>query len=53
MHNNQAMNEAIRHVASRYLDGRKLTEGLRSLPVLRHARARQDAAARRVVRRRR
>ncbi|MCG6870448.1 MAG: Ni/Fe hydrogenase subunit alpha [Gammaproteobacteria bacterium] len=27
-HNNQAMNEAIRHVASRYLDGRKLTEGL-------------------------
>jgi NAD-reducing hydrogenase large subunit len=27
-HNNQAMNEAIRHVARRYLDGRKLTEGL-------------------------
>ena len=27
-HNNQAMNEAIRHVAKRYLDGRKLTEGL-------------------------
>jgi NAD-reducing hydrogenase large subunit len=27
-HNNQAMNEAIRQVASRYLDGRKLTEGL-------------------------
>jgi len=27
-HNNQAMNEAIRHVARRYLDGRTLTEGL-------------------------
>jgi NAD-reducing hydrogenase large subunit len=27
-HNNQAMNEAIRHVARRYLDGRSLTEGL-------------------------
>jgi NAD-reducing hydrogenase large subunit len=27
-HNNQAMNEAIRQVAKRYLDGRKLTEGL-------------------------
>jgi len=27
-HNNQAMNEAIRHVAKRYLDGRHLTEGL-------------------------
>ena len=27
-HNNQAMNEAIRRVAQRYLDGRKLTEGL-------------------------
>ena len=27
-HNNQAMNESIRHVAKRYLDGRKLTEGL-------------------------
>jgi NAD-reducing hydrogenase large subunit len=27
-HNNQAMNEAIRHVAKRYLDGRKLNEGL-------------------------
>ena len=27
-HNNQAMNEAIRQVARRYLDGRKLTEGL-------------------------
>jgi NAD-reducing hydrogenase large subunit len=27
-HNNQAMNEAIRHVAKRYLDGRNLTEGL-------------------------
>jgi NAD-reducing hydrogenase large subunit len=27
-HNNQAMNEAIRHVAKRYLDGRKITEGL-------------------------
>jgi NAD-reducing hydrogenase large subunit len=27
-HNNQAMNEAIRHVAKRYLDGRKVTEGL-------------------------
>ncbi len=27
-HNNQAMNEAIRAVARRYLDGRKLTEGL-------------------------
>jgi NAD-reducing hydrogenase large subunit len=27
-HNNQAMNEAIRHVAKRYLDGRTLTEGL-------------------------
>jgi len=27
-HNNQAMNEAIRHVAKRYLNGRKLTEGL-------------------------
>ncbi|MEZ5543049.1 MAG: Ni/Fe hydrogenase subunit alpha [Pseudomonadota bacterium] len=27
-HNNQAMNEAIRHVAKRYLDGRRLTEGL-------------------------
>ncbi len=26
--NNQAMNEAVRQVASRYLDGRKLTEGL-------------------------
>lgn len=26
--NNQAMNEAIRQVAKRYLDGRKLTEGL-------------------------
>ncbi|MGB5472253.1 MAG: Ni/Fe hydrogenase subunit alpha [Gammaproteobacteria bacterium] len=27
-HNNQAMNEAIRQVAKRYLDGRRLTEGL-------------------------
>jgi len=27
-HNNQAMNEAIRSVARRYIDGRKLTEGL-------------------------
>ena len=27
-HNNQAMNTAIRAVAQRYLDGRKLTEGL-------------------------
>ncbi len=27
-HNNQAMNEAIRQVANRYLDGRTLTEGL-------------------------
>ncbi|PJA57522.1 MAG: Ni/Fe hydrogenase subunit alpha [Rhodocyclales bacterium CG_4_9_14_3_um_filter_68_10] len=27
-HNNQAMNEAVRRVAMRYLDGRKLTEGL-------------------------
>jgi len=27
-HNNQAMNEAVRQVALRYLDGRELTEGL-------------------------
>ena len=27
-HNNQAMNESIRQVAQKYLDGRKLTEGL-------------------------
>ena len=27
-HNNQAMNQAVRSVASQYLDGRKLTEGL-------------------------
>jgi NAD-reducing hydrogenase large subunit len=27
-HNNQAMNEAIRHVARRYLYGREITEGL-------------------------
>ncbi|MFA7291215.1 MAG: Ni/Fe hydrogenase subunit alpha [Rhodocyclaceae bacterium] len=27
-HNNQAMNEAIRHVARRYLHGREITEGL-------------------------
>jgi NAD-reducing hydrogenase large subunit len=27
-HNNQAMNESIRQVARRYLDGRRLTEGL-------------------------
>jgi len=27
-HNNQAMNEAIRNVARRYLDGREITEGL-------------------------
>jgi NAD-reducing hydrogenase large subunit len=27
-HNNEAMNRAIRAVAVRYLDGRKLTEGL-------------------------
>jgi NAD-reducing hydrogenase large subunit len=27
-HNNQAMNESIRHVAKRYLNGHKLTEGL-------------------------
>jgi NAD-reducing hydrogenase large subunit len=27
-HNNQAMNEAIRQVARKYIDGRKLTEGL-------------------------
>jgi NAD-reducing hydrogenase large subunit len=27
-HNNQAMNESIRQVARRYLDGRQLTEGL-------------------------
>ena len=27
-HNNQAMNESIRAVASQYLDGKKLTEGL-------------------------
>jgi NAD-reducing hydrogenase large subunit len=27
-HNNQAMNEAIRSVARRYLDGREITEGL-------------------------
>jgi NAD-reducing hydrogenase large subunit len=26
--NNQAMNEAVRQVAARYLDGKKLTEGL-------------------------
>ncbi|MCX7893398.1 MAG: Ni/Fe hydrogenase subunit alpha [Burkholderiales bacterium] len=27
-HNNEAMNEAVRRVAERYLDGRELTEGL-------------------------
>ena len=27
-HNNQAMNEAVRHVARRYLHGREITEGL-------------------------
>jgi NAD-reducing hydrogenase large subunit len=27
-HNNQALNQAIRQVARRYLDGRRLTEGL-------------------------
>jgi NAD-reducing hydrogenase large subunit len=27
-HNNQALNQAIRQVAKRYLDGRTLTEGL-------------------------
>jgi NAD-reducing hydrogenase large subunit len=27
-HNNQAMNEAIRQVARRYLQGREITEGL-------------------------
>ena len=27
-HNNQAMNEAVRHVAERYLDGHEITEGL-------------------------
>ena len=27
-HNNQAMNEAVRQVAKKYLDGRELTEGL-------------------------
>jgi NAD-reducing hydrogenase large subunit len=27
-HNNQAMNEAVRHVAKRYLSGRELSEGL-------------------------
>jgi NAD-reducing hydrogenase large subunit len=27
-HNNQAMNEAVRSVATQYLDGRELTEGL-------------------------
>jgi NAD-reducing hydrogenase large subunit len=27
-HNNQAMNEAVRSVASEYLDGQELTEGL-------------------------
>jgi len=27
-HNNQAMNEAVRHVAKRYLSGREITEGL-------------------------
>jgi NAD-reducing hydrogenase large subunit len=27
-HNNEAMNRAVREVARRYLDGRKLTEGL-------------------------
>ena len=27
-HNNQAMNEAIRQVARRYLDGHEITEGL-------------------------
>jgi NAD-reducing hydrogenase large subunit len=27
-HNNQAMNEAVRHVAKRYLNGREITEGL-------------------------
>ena len=27
-HNNQAMNEAVRHVARQYLDGREITEGL-------------------------
>jgi NAD-reducing hydrogenase large subunit len=27
-HNNQAMNEAIRHVAKRYLQGKEITEGL-------------------------
>jgi NAD-reducing hydrogenase large subunit len=26
--NNQAMNEAVRHVARRYLHGREITEGL-------------------------
>jgi len=26
--NNQAMNEAVRHVARRYLNGREITEGL-------------------------
>ena len=62
--NNQAMNEAIRTVARQYLDGRELTEGLlnhiecairalRSLPVLRHPCAGQDAAARRTGRCRR
>ena len=27
-HNNQAMNEAVRHVAQHYLSGREITEGL-------------------------
>ena len=27
-HNNQPMNEAVRHVAKRYLNGRQLTDGL-------------------------
>ena len=54
-HNNQAMNEAIRQVARQYLDGHEAHRGpaqphrgrhprLRPLPVLRHPRARADAA---------
>ncbi len=63
-HNNQALNQAIRQVAKRYLDGHDADRGaaqphrggdprLRPLPLLRHARAGTDAARGRAGRRRR
>jgi len=43
--NNQAMNEAVRHVARRYLNGREITEGLLAAYTAKTGRSRDEIAA--------